>query len=148
MRIEDLLARGALDELTTLSYYSIAFYLELLVGFVIPFALLLSERVRTTRLGLYATSLMVLAGFAFNRMNTAITGLEVYPSQTYFPSLIEIFIMLGISALGFTAFSFVVKHLPIFEPVETAGPRVRHEAATGRSEPIYLTRDGRDLEPS
>ncbi len=148
VRVEDLLVRGALHELTTLTYYSIAFYLELLVGFVIPFALLLSERVRMSRRGLYAASLLVLAGFAFNRMNTAITGLEVYPSQTYFPSLIEVFIMLGISALGFTAFSFVVKYLPIFEPVEAAGPRIQQEAATGRPEPIYLTRDGGDLEPS
>ena len=148
VRVEDLLARGALHELTTLTYYSVAFYTELLVGFVVPFALLLSDRIRTSRLGLYAATLMVLAGFAFNRMNTAITGLEVYPTQTYFPSLIEIFIMLGITALGFTAFSFVVKYLPIFEAVEEAGPRVQQEAATGRPEPIYLTRDDGGMESS
>ena len=148
VRVEDLLARGALHELTTLTYYSVAFYTELLVGFVVPFALLLSDRVRTSRLGLYSATLMVLAGFAFNRMNTAITGLEVYPTQTYFPSLIEIFIMLGITALGFTAFSFVVKYLPIFEAVEEAGPRVQQEAATGRPEPIYLTRDDGGMESS
>lgn len=148
VRVEDLLARGALHELTTLTYYSAAFYTELLVGFVVPFALLLSDRVRTSRLGLYSATLMVLAGFAFNRMNTAITGLEVYPTQTYFPSLIEIFIMLGITALGFTAFSFVVKYLPIFEAVEEAGPQVQQEAATGRPEPIYLTRDDGGMESS
>ncbi len=148
VRVEDLLARGALHELTTLTYYSVAFYTELLVGFVVPFALLLSERIRTSRLGLYSATLMVLAGFAFNRMNTAITGLEVYPTQTYFPSLIEIFIMLGITALGFTVFSYVVKYLPIFEAVEEAGPRVQQEAATGRPEPIYLTRDDGGMESS
>ena len=148
VRVEDLLARGALHELTTLTYYSVAFYTELLVGFVVPFALLLSERIRTSRLGLYSATLMVLAGFAFNRMNTAITGLEVYPTQTYFPSLIEIFIMLGITALGFTVFSYVVKYLPIFEAVEEAGPQVQQEAATGRPEPIYLTRDDGGMESS
>ena len=148
VRVEDLLARGALHELTTLTYYSAAFYTELLVGFVVPFALLLSDRIRTSRLGLYSATLMVLAGFAFNRMNTAITGLEVYPTQTYFPSLIEIFIMLGITALGFTVFSYVVKYLPIFEAVEEAGPQVQQEAATGRPEPIYLTRDDGGMESS
>ncbi len=148
VRVEDLLARGALHELTTLTYYSVAFYTELLVGFVVPFALLLSDRIRTSRLGLYSATLMVLAGFAFNRMNTAITGLEVYPTQTYFPSLIEIFIMLGITALGFTVFSYVVKYLPIFEAVEEAGPQVQQEAATGRPEPIYLTRDDGGMESS
>ena len=80
-------------------------------------------------------------------MNTAITGLENYPAQTYFPSMIEIFIMLGITALGFSAFSFVVKHLPIFEPVAVT-PRVRQEAVTARPEPVFLTRHGGDLESS
>ncbi len=147
VRVENLLARGALAELTTVTYFSLAFYAEMLIGFVIPFGLLVVERVRNSRRGLYAATLLVVVGFALNRMNTAITGLESYPAQTYFPSLIEIFIMLGITALGFSAFSFVVKHLPIFEPV-VATPRVRQVAVTARPEPVFLTRHGGDLESS
>ncbi len=147
VRVENLLARGALAELTTVTYFSLAFYAEMLIGFVIPFGLLVVERVRNSRRGLYAATLLVVVGFALNRMNTAITGLESYPAQTYFPSLIEIFIMLGITALGFSAFSFIVKHLPIFEPVAVT-PRVRQEAVTARPEPIFLTRHGGDLETS
>lgn len=145
VRVQDLLTRGAWRELTTLTYYSLAFYAELLIGFVLPFAMLLLERVRTSRLGLYAATLLVVVGFAFNRMNTAITGLEHYPTQTYFPSLIEVFITLGITAVGFSAFSFIVKYLPIFEPV-VAGPRPRKEVVTGRPEPIFIAREGGDLE--
>ncbi|WP_243287808.1 NrfD/PsrC family molybdoenzyme membrane anchor subunit [Geothrix terrae] len=145
VRVQDLLTRGALRELTALTYYSLAFYAELLIGFVIPFAMLLMERVRTSRRGLYAATLLVVVGFAFNRMNTAITGLEHYPAQTYFPSLIEVFITLGITAIGFSAFSFIVKHLPIFEPM-VAGPRPRKEVVTGRPEPIFISREGGDLE--
>jgi len=147
VRVQDLLTRGALHELTTLTYYSIAFYAELLIGFVIPFALLLIERIRTSRRGLYTATLLVVVGFAFNRMNTAITGLEQYPTQTYFPSLIEVFIMLGITAVGFSAFSFIVKHLPIFEAV-AASPRIPTEAVAGQPEPIFLSREGGDLESS
>jgi Ni/Fe-hydrogenase subunit HybB-like protein len=147
VRVENLLARGALAEMTTLTYFSLAFYAEMLIGFVIPFGLLVVERVRNSRRGLYAATLLVVVGFALNRMNTAITGLETYPAQTYFPSLIEIFIMLGITALGFSAFSFIVKHLPIFEPVAVT-PRVRQEAVTARPEPVFLTRHGGDLESS
>ena len=145
VRVQDLLTRGALRELTALTYYSLAFYAELLIGFVIPFAMLLMERVRTSRRGLYAATLLVVVGFAFNRMNTAITGLEHYPAQTYFPSLIEVFITLGITAVGFSAFSLIVKHLPIFEPM-VAGPRPRKEVVTGRPEPIFISREGGDLE--
>jgi Ni/Fe-hydrogenase subunit HybB-like protein len=147
VRFQDLLSRGMLRELTTLSYYSLAFYAEILIGFVIPFVLLLFERIRTSRLGLYAATVLVVAGFAFNRMNTAITGLEQYPAQTYFPSLIEIFIMLGITAVGFSAFSFIVKHLPVFEPV-AASPRLRTKAPVGLPEPVFIACEREDLKPS
>ena len=50
-------------------------------------------------------------------MNTAVTGLEQWPAQTYFPSLMEVLIMLGIAATGFSAFALIVRFLPIFAPV-------------------------------
>ncbi len=147
VRLQDLLARGVQRELTTLTYYSLAFYAELLIGFVIPIGLLLVERIRTSRRGMYAASLMVVVGFAFNRMNTAITGLEQYPTQTYFPSLIEVFIMLGISAVGFSAFSFIVKHFPIFEGA-AAAPAPSKTAIAAQPMPAFLSREVSDLESS
>ena len=134
VRFQDLLARGMWRELTSMTYYSLAFYAEILIGFVIPFILLSMERIRTSRRGLYTSTILVVLGFAFNRMNTAITGLEQYPTQVYFPSLIEIYIMLGITAVGFTVFSLVVKHLPIFEAV-VAAPPLRPKAVTLRPDP-------------
>ena len=122
VRFQDLISRGASRYLLTLTYHSIAFYAEILIGFAIPFVLLLVERIRTSRRGLYVTSLMVLAGFAANRMNTAITGLESWPTRTYFPSLLEILITLGIAAVGFSAFTLMAHYLPIFEPEPAPDP--------------------------
>ncbi|NWJ40901.1 MAG: Ni/Fe-hydrogenase cytochrome b subunit [Geothrix sp.] len=147
VRIQDLLSRGGFRDMTTLSYYSVAFWGELLIGFVIPFAMLLFERIRVSQTGLYSASLMVVLGFAFNRMNTAITGLEHYPSQTYFPSIIEIFIMLGITACGFCAFSFIAERLPIFR-VEESGDPFHHEALSGVQEPLSESPECEDLRPS
>ena len=147
VRIQDLLSRGGFRDMTSLTYYSVAFWAELLIGFVIPFAMLLFEKIRVSRSGLYAASLMVVLGFAFNRMNTAITGLERYPSQTYFPSIIEIFIMLGITACGFCAFSFIAERLPIFRD-EASGARHHHEALSGVPEPLLVSPDCEDPRPS
>lgn len=147
VRFQDLLSRGMLRELTTFTYYSLAFYAEILIGFAIPFVLLLFDRIRTSRQGLYAATILVVSGFAFNRMNTAITGLEQYPTHTYFPSLIEVFIMLGITALGFSAFSFIAKHLPVFEAAPT-GPALRKEAPAPRPEPGFRPCKVEDLKPS
>jgi len=116
IRIQDMLSRGAYREMTTLTYHSIAFYAEILIGFALPCALLMFEKIRTSRRGLHIATLMVLAGFAANRMNTAITGLESWPARTYFPSLLEILITLGIAAIGFSAFTMLAGYLPIFEP--------------------------------
>jgi len=146
VRIQDLLSRGGWRDMTTLTYYSVAFWSELLVGFVIPFGLLLFEKVRVSQSGLYSASLMVVLGFAFNRMNTAITGLEHYPSLTYFPSLIEIFIMLGITATGFCAFSFIAERLPIFRTEASASHH--HEAPSGGQEPLFASPACEDLRPS
>jgi Ni/Fe-hydrogenase subunit HybB-like protein len=115
IRFQDMAGRGVLHELKTLTYHSMAFYAEIIIGFVVPLVLLMFEKVRTTRRGLYAATWCVLIGFAANRMNTAITGLESYPSRTYFPSLLEVLIMLGIAAIGFSAFAIIAGYLPIFE---------------------------------
>lgn len=148
VRIQDLLSRGALHEMTTLTYYSVAFYAELLIGFVIPFAMLVFEKVRTSTTGLYAASLMVVLGFAFNRMNTAITGLEQYPSQVYFPSMIEIFIMLGITAIGFCAFSFIAEYLPIFQIEEEGGVQLPQRDPSSAQEPMFAPTACDDPRPS
>jgi Ni/Fe-hydrogenase subunit HybB-like protein len=87
-------------------------------------------------------------GFAFNRMNTAITGLEKYPTQLYFPSMIEIFIMLGITAVGFSAFSYIAEYLPVFKDAEEA--RIPHQpkACSGSREPVYVPIVRQDLKPT
>jgi Ni/Fe-hydrogenase subunit HybB-like protein len=118
VRFQDMFGRGVLGYLRHLTYHSIAFYAEIIVGFVIPLCLLLSRRVRLSRRGLYVACLLVLAGFAMNRMNVAITGLEDYPTRTYFPSKLEVMIMLGIAAIGFSAFSIIARFLPIFGPAK------------------------------
>jgi Ni/Fe-hydrogenase subunit HybB-like protein len=122
VRFQDMFARHALHELRHLTYHSTAFYFEIIVGFLIPFLLLLSSRIRNSRTGLFATTIMVLTGFAANRMNTAITGLESWPTRTYFPSLLEVLVMTGIAAIGFTAFTLIARYLPIFPEVTETDP--------------------------
>ena len=117
VRFQDLLGRGDLHYLLAWNYHTTAFYFEIVVGFVCPLVLLLITPVRSSRRGLYCVCIMVLCGFAANRMNTAITGMEVWPTRTYFPSVMEVLIMLGIAAIGFSAFSLIAGYLPIFAEV-------------------------------
>ncbi len=113
VRVQDLIVRKALDSAFTFDYHAIFFWMEFLLGTAVPVFLLLSSRLRSSPRGIFIVSVMVLSGFAANRMNTVVTGLESWPSITYLPSPQEAFIGLGIAAFGFMAFYVIARILPI-----------------------------------
>ncbi len=114
VRVQDIMARGALPYVFQLSYQSVMFAGEIILGVVLPFFLLLSKRIRTSRTGLFVASLFVLGGFVAHRLNTAITSMEQWPGHTYLPSWQELSITLALVVSGFVAFSFMAKHFEVF----------------------------------
>lgn len=136
LRVQDLLARDAFRADDRGGYATFLFALEFGLGVVAPVLMLLAGRIRTTRGGLYAASILVLAGFAANRMNTVVTGLERWPSRTYFPSWQETAIGLGIATLGFTAFRLL---LSFFEIVPARSAREKRGGSTATSPFPMLT---------
>ena len=57
---------------------------------IAPLATLPVPGLRNSRAGLFGATTLALTGFAANRMNTAVTGLEAWPHTTCFPSWQEI----------------------------------------------------------
>ena len=128
MRFEDLLNRGVLPMLLHPGYETDLFYLEVVIGLLLPISLLLSPRIRETAGGLYLCSVLVLLGFVTNRLNVSITGMEGAAHVRYIPKWTEFAVTASIIAAGFTIFAVAVKYLPIFPPaaskeaVPTASP--------------------------
>jgi Ni/Fe-hydrogenase subunit HybB-like protein len=114
VRIQDLMARDALQYVFQPTYQSLLFIGEIVLGVVVPFFLLLFRRVREHRMGLFYSAALVLLGFVAHRMNTAITSMEQWGVRTYIPSWQEIAITAGLVAFGFTAFSFVARYFKVF----------------------------------
>lgn len=114
VRLQDLITRDALRFALELNYQSILFFGEIILGVVLPFFLLLSRKVRSSKAGLFYSSALVLLGFVAHRMNTAITSMEHFPTRMYVPSWQELFITLGLAAFGFVAFSFVARYFKVF----------------------------------
>ncbi len=114
VRIQDMMERQVLQQAFLWSYQGGFFAAEILIGFLAPLILLLIRPIRESRRGLFLCSILVILGFATNRMNTAITGMEHWPNQTYFPSILEILIVMGIATLGFVAFYLISNYFPIF----------------------------------
>jgi Ni/Fe-hydrogenase subunit HybB-like protein len=114
VRVQDLMNRDALRYVFEPSYQSLMFGIEIVLGVVAPFFMLLFTKIRTSKKGLFYASVLALLGFVANRMNTAITSMEQWPTRTYIPSWQEIFITLGLAAFGFVAFAFVAKNFKVF----------------------------------
>ncbi len=113
-RIYDLVHRGVLGEVLKPTYEAGMFGLEFALGVALPFLLLLSPRTRTDLRRLYPTALLAVMGFVVNRLNVSVTGLEGTSGTRYVPAWTEIAVSLAMVALGFAAFSLIVRYFRVY----------------------------------
>jgi len=126
-------APGTADALLRLELttpYSRTFWVfEVLLGALIPAVIFLYPGFRRNdRLLIIAAGLAVF-GLVVNRWNVTLSGLVVPPVwspgrlgqvvvYTYFPSLVEIAVTIGIIGYGFLMFTLGVRHLPLYPKIE------------------------------
>jgi len=114
LRLQTLAAGSALKYTFDGSLESILFNAELLLGTVIPIALLMLDRVRTNRAGQFLCAVLVLIGFVMNRLNVSITGMARSSGVNYFPAWSEIAITVSIVSAGFVLFGLAARFLPLY----------------------------------
>jgi formate dehydrogenase iron-sulfur subunit len=110
----DLVLRGIGTELLVLTPQSIAFWIEVQAGLIIPLAILLTPDFADSARWLFWASLMVIAGLLINRLNVAVVGITSTYGETYYPHWMEIVITAGIVAAGVLAYIFVCRNFPVF----------------------------------
>lgn len=120
MRGADLMARDAIPYLFVFDVAAIAFWLELLIGTVLPITLLLNKEVYTSRTGQFWSALCVVAGVVMNRLNVSVTGITVERWESYYPSIGEILVTIGVVAAGLIAFYLAVKNFAIYHEPQSA----------------------------
>lgn len=96
------------------------YWLEIIVGVLLPIALFAFPRVRRSQNGLFLGAVSIIVGFVLGRMNVSVTGMEGSSGTRYLPSLMEASTTLSIITLGFIAFSLAAKYLPVFDHEEAA----------------------------
>lgn len=136
LRLYDLYVRGALPLVFKPSYEAGMFALEFLMGVVLPFVLLLSEKTRTDIRRLYPTALLTVMGFVVNRLNVSVTGLEKSSGANYVPAWTEIVVTLFMVALGFAAFSLAVRYLPVYPEAERPVPTAARPVGAPPARPV------------
>jgi len=114
-KLGDLMVRGAVSHTLSFNTQAISWWLEMLIGVITPLVLYLTPKIRTSRSGLLWSSSLVVIGLIWNRLNVAVVGMIVAEWETYFPFWAEIFITIGIFAIGLIAFRWAMDNLPIME---------------------------------
>ena len=119
-KIGDMLVRGTWVYLLDGTYQTNAFLVELIVGVMLPFGLLLFRRVRRSPGWLFFAALIFVLGILLNRINVFIVSYTPpYELVPYFPALGEIFITIGLIA----TLMFIYRVAVFIFPVLGAHPK-------------------------
>ncbi|MCP4376963.1 MAG: Ni/Fe-hydrogenase cytochrome b subunit [bacterium] len=117
IRFAELLVRGKLGLIFAGDLAGLMFIIETGL-FIFPLVVLLSPKGRTNgRILLYAATAMLFAGSLY-RFNAFLITYDPGPGYSYFPSLSEIMVTLGIIAIEIIIFLFVVKKFPVMHREE------------------------------
>jgi Ni/Fe-hydrogenase subunit HybB-like protein len=111
----DLIARGAWPLLFEPNLQTVAFWVEVGLGVLVPAIIFAIKPLRHKPGMLFGGALMVvLFGVVLNRLNVGIVGLWPYTGQIYFPSWMEIVVTITLVSFGVIAFGLAVRYLPVF----------------------------------
>jgi Ni/Fe-hydrogenase subunit HybB-like protein len=128
-RFGEILSLGKFILLFSQNGETYFFWLEIIIGSVIPILLLTHPRYKVNRTGLYFAAIFTMSGFVLNRMNVCVTSLVRSSGQSYSPSFEEVGITLFLVLVAMVAFKLIVENFRVFEKEE-----VHVEAGTSKTE--------------
>ncbi|MBN2563346.1 MAG: Ni/Fe-hydrogenase cytochrome b subunit [Phycisphaerae bacterium] len=115
-KIGDMVVRGSYVYLTPSRWcvQSTFFVVEMVFGVILPFALLLSPKVRNSPKWLFWAALMVVLGVALNRINVFLVAfMPLYPVKSYFPAIGEFAVTIGLVCLLMFIYRIIVTYFPV-----------------------------------
>lgn len=114
VKIGDMIVRGTYVYLFDGTYQTNAFLVEVCVGVILPFVLLLSSRVRRSPGWLFFASAIFVVGIVMNRINVFLVSYTPpYKITPYFPALGEVFITIGLVATLMFIYRVIVFIFPV-----------------------------------
>jgi Ni/Fe-hydrogenase subunit HybB-like protein len=129
VKIVDITIREAWGMVAQLSFHSIMWLIEVVIGVALPMVLLLRSDVRTRRWPLFAAMAMVIFGVALNRINVFLIAYQPpFAAAAYVPTLIEIAVTSGLIAVLVLVYRAMVMYFPVI--TAPAGRRVQVAAVT------------------
>jgi Ni/Fe-hydrogenase subunit HybB-like protein len=94
------------------------YLLEMIIGIIVPFILLLMRNVRTRLNGIFTVNILVIIGTVLNRLNVGIISMAEYNGRMgndYFPSWMEFLVTMAMIAFAIVGFKISVKYLNVLK---------------------------------
>jgi Ni/Fe-hydrogenase subunit HybB-like protein len=113
LKVGDLVAAGEWRLLFTEGWLSLLFWLEMIIGVVLPLLLFGNRKTRHSVPGLIWGSACVLAGLLINRTNVSLLAQRAPAGPAYVPHWMEVTIALAAIAAGILLFALAARFLPI-----------------------------------
>ena len=114
LKLGDMFVRGTTAFLFAGTAQSNAFLAEIILGVALPFALLLSGRVRNSPRWLFISSTLIVFGVILNRINVFLIAYAPQTSQqAYWPAAGEFALTAGLTATLIFLYRLAVTHLPV-----------------------------------
>ncbi len=114
LKIGDMVVRGTYVYLLDATAKSNAFLLELFLGVIVPWLMLLSGKVRRSRPALFTACSLIVGGVLLNRINVFVLGYRPPVSEAnYFPAIGEILVTVGLIATLMFLYRVFITYLPV-----------------------------------
>lgn len=118
-KVMDIVNRDTYVYLFDGSIESIMFWIEMVIGIIVPFTILIFEKYRKNPTWLFIGAVLVVLGVALNRINVFITGYTpLYAEGPYIPAWTEIAVTVGFISLIILLYRFFALNFPVIEDME------------------------------
>ena len=131
LKFGELLITEELGLLFTSGTYSWLFWIELTIGVILPIVLFSIKKVRLSRTATLVSALLVAAGIVMNRFNTSWFAVLPVEDTFYFPSWMEVAILVGVFSGVLLVYTIIAHYFPVFAetvPVKRKHPALEHPA--------------------
>lgn len=114
LKVGDMVARGTWVYLLDGTARTNAFLIEMLLGVIVPWLMLLSPALRRSRRALFTACSLIVVGVLLNRLNVFVIGYQPPVSEaTYVPAAGEFLVTAGLIAALMFIYRFIVTYLPV-----------------------------------
>ncbi|WP_319406703.1 NrfD/PsrC family molybdoenzyme membrane anchor subunit [uncultured Desulfosarcina sp.] len=119
LKVGDMVVRGTYVYLLDGTAQTNAFLVEVILGVIVPWLMLLAPKVRRSRQALFIACSMIVGGVLVNRINVFVVGYRPPISEAnYFPAVGEIMVTVGLIAALMFIYRALVTYLPVLNKPE------------------------------